>query len=260
MARAIWKGVLDIAGERVPVKLYSAVQDRSVRFRLLQEKQEEPLKQQMVDPETEEPVAYSEIRRAYQTDDGRFVVLDAEELEELQPEPSRDIEITRFVPEAAIDHRWYERPYYLGPDGDDEAYVALLAALADTGREGVARWTMRKKAYVGALRIERNALALITLRNAGEVIAASSLTAPKGRDLDKRELKMAQQLVEALADEFRPEDYQDEYRARVLELIEKKRRGQKVRINKPKTRKPTETSLADMLEKSLKQAKRKRAA
>lgn len=255
-ARAIWKGKLEFGSIAVPVKLYSAVQPRAVQFRLLHDTNREPLKQHMVDPETEDVVEYSEVRRGFPTDDGRIVMLDPEELDELEPEPSREIEMLRFVPNSAIDARWYDRPYWLGPDGDEDSYFALAAALEDAGRTGVANWVMRKKHYHGALRAEDGYLMLVTLRNAGEVVSAKALEAPKGRALDAKELKMAEQLIEALTGEFEPTQYKDEYRERVMELVEAKAKGKKLPKKRAKRKKPTEDSLADVLEKSLRAAKK----
>ena len=260
MARAIWKGTIRFAGVEVPVKLYSAVQDRGVHFRLLHRKDKVPVKQRMVDPESGEVVEYEDVRRGYETDEGTFVILDEEELAEAEPEASRDIEITRFVPPAQINHQWYERPYFLGPDEDAEAYAALAEALGKKGLEGVARWVMRKKEYVGALRLEGEHLMLITLRHAGEVIPASALPQPGGRKPSEKEIAMAEQLVSALEDEFDPEDWQDEYRERVLELIEAKASGKTVKLERPKEKKATEESLAAVLEQSLEAAKESRAA
>lgn len=253
-ARAIWKGVLALGSTEVPVKLYSAVEPRKVSFRLLHESDREPLKQRMVDPESDEVVEYREALRGYPTDDGRVVILDAEELNALEPEPSRDIEMTRFVPAGAVDPQWYDRPYWLGPDGSTDDYFALTAALEESGRVGIAKWVMRKKDYIGALRAEDGYLMLVTLRHAGEVVSADALQPPGGRALDARELKMASQLVEALAGEFEPEQYRDEYAARVMELVEAKAKGRKL-PKKRARRKTADVSLADALEKSLKAAR-----
>jgi DNA end-binding protein Ku len=259
-ARAIWKGRLRFGSVDVPVKLYSAVQDRSVHFRLLHEKDLEPVKQQMVHPDTGRVVEYEDVRRAFQTEDGDLVMLDDEELAGLEPEDSRDIEITRFVRPEAITHQWYDRPYFLGPDeDDDEAYFALAEALRRQGREGVARWVMRKKEYVGALRVEGGHLMLMTLRHAGEVVPATALDAPGGRALDRREVNMAVQLVSALEDELDMTAYRDEYRDRVVELVEAKAEGKVLRFPKS-PKKEAQASLADMLAKSVKDAKKRRAS
>jgi DNA end-binding protein Ku len=249
-ARSIWKAHIRFGGTDVPVKMYSAVQDRAVHFRLLDSKRHEPVKQHMVNPDTGEVVESGDIRRAYQTDEGDLVILDAEELEELNPEPSRDIEITRFVPPTQITHQWYNRPYYLGPDEDDKAYFALAAALRKRGVEGVARWTMRNKEYVGALRAEGDYLMLITLRRAGEVVPASALPAPQGRALDDREIGMARQLVAAMEDPFDIAAYHDEYRERVVELMQAKAAGKVVKFPRA-PRRNTEADLADVLQASL---------
>lgn len=155
------------------------------------------------------------------------------------------------MPAGAIDHAWYDRPYYLGPDGDSAAWAALAAALETSGRVGVARWVMRKREYVGALRVEDGYPVLVTLRRPGEVVSPAELEAPGGRDLDARELAMAEQLVGALAEPFDPEDYADSYRRRVLELVEAKAEGKLLRLPKPAERTPTEDDLAGALEASL---------
>lgn len=256
-ARAIWKAVIRFGGVEVPIKLYSAVQDRSVHFRLLDAKRKEPVRQRMVDPRSGDVIEHSDIRRAFETEDGELVILDEDELETLEPEASREVEITRFVPPEQITHAWYDRPYFLGPDGDDQSYFALSEALKKRGAEGVARWVMRKKEYVGALRAEGDYLMLITLRHANEVVPASALQPPAGRDLDARELKMAKQLVAAMEDELDIAAYRDEYRDRVLELVEAKAAGKVVKFPKARAKKQ-EKSLTDVLEKSLAAAKKER--
>jgi DNA end-binding protein Ku len=262
MARAIWKGVIRFGSVEVPVKLYSAVQARGIHFRLLHEKDLQPVKQRMVNPETGDVVEYEAVHRAYQTEDGDLVMLAEEELAELEPEASRDIEITRFVDPEVITHPWYDRPYFLGPDDDDAAYAALAEALRKQKKEGLARWVMRNKEYVGALRLEGDHLMLMTLRHAGEVVPASALKAPAGRTLDRREVQMATQLVAALEDELDMTAYRDEYRDRVLELVEAKAEGKVVKFPKAEKRK-TDASLTEMLKQSLEAAggsKKKKSA
>lgn len=258
MARAMWKGAIRLDGETIPVKLYSAVQDRGVSFRLLSAKGKTPVKQRMVNPDTDEPVPYDQIRRGYETDDGAFVILDESDLAQVEPEASRDIEITRVLDASAINHQWYDRPYFLGPDGNVEAYGALVRALAADGVEAVARWVMRKKEYRGALRSTGTHLMLVTLRSAEEVVPASSLPSPQGRQLDARERKMAEQLIEALAGDFDPEQFRDEYRDRVLEFVEKKAKGGTVEVKKFRPKKPKQKSLADLLEASVESAGRRK--
>ena len=255
-ARAIWKGVLQLGGEGLPVKLYSAVEDKAVHFHLLERKSLQRVKQHMVDPTSGKEVPTEEIRRAAEVEPETFVVLDRDELAKLEPEPSRDIEVPHFIPADKISHQWYERPYYLGPDESDKAYFAFAAALEKSGREGLARWTMRKNRYLGALRARDGYLLLMKLRYAEEVLSARELPAPSGRALDPREIQMAEQLVRVLEDDFRPQDFRDEYRERVLAYIEEKAKGRKPKLAAMPKPKATR-SLAEVLEASLNAAKDK---
>ncbi|HEX2165915.1 MAG TPA: Ku protein [Longimicrobiales bacterium] len=260
-ARAMWKGRIRCGDIDVPVKLYSAIKSTSgVHFRLLHDRDLQPVKQQMVNPETGKVVEYEDVRRAFPTEGGDLVMLDEEDLAELEPEGSRDIEITRFVDPETITHQWYDRPYFLGPDESNDEYFALTEALRKQKKEGVARWVMRKKEYVGALRVEGDYLMLMTLRHAGEVVPASALEAPGGRALDKREVQMAKQLVEALEGDLELEAYHDEYRERVLELVEAKAEGKVLKFPTAPGKKAEDESLSKMLEQSIKATKKKASA
>ena len=258
----MWKGALVLPSMRVPVKLYAALQDRTVRFRLLHAEDEQPVVQHMVEPESNEVVPNEAVQRGFETEDGSFVIVRPDELATIEPEPSRDIEVLRFVPRGSVDLPWYDRPYWLGPDGDDAEYAALVRALEETRREGICRWVMRKKSYVGSVFVRDGALALVTLHAASEVISAGALPRPSGREPSSKELKLAKQLVDALEDTFEPEAYEDEYRTRVLDLIEKKARGESVEIQRAPRKEAEEASLAEMLEASLggKSRKGKRVA
>lgn len=226
-ARAVWKAVVRMGDVATPVKLYSAVQDRSVRFRLLERSSQTPVSQHFFDPVAGQVVPFDATRRGFVTDDDELVLLEPTELSALEPEASRDIDVLQFVPPETIDHRWYVRPYYLGPDGDLPRYTALAAALAAVAREGVAHWTMRKKAYVGALRLHSGYPVLVTLRSVDEVVPVEHVERPAWKPLDDRQVKMARQLIEMLAAPFEPDAYRDAYRERVEELIEAKREGER---------------------------------
>ena len=257
-ARAIWKGVLRIGTIPVPVKLYSAVEDRSIHFRLLHKTDHAPVRQQLVGSETEDPVESAEVRKAFPLSRNRLVVLEDEDLESLEPEESRDIEITRFVGTDALDHRWYQRAYFLGPDGSTKAYFAAAAALEKEKRTGIARWVMRARAYVGALRAEEWYLQLIALRHADEIVDVETLQPPGGRPLAQREIEMAAQLLAALHDRFDPAKFHDQYRARVLDLVEAKAAGKKPKVATFRPRVTSEERLDKVLEASLAGARRKK--
>jgi DNA end-binding protein Ku len=254
-ARAIWKGTLRIGDESVAVKLYSAVEPSgSVAFRLLHEKDLTPVQGRMVNPRTGRAVASEDTKRGYVTEDGRLVVLEPEELAALEPPASRDIELLRFVPADAIDPRWYDRPYYLGPDGDARAYAALAAVLEKRGVAGIARWVMRKQHYVGALRLEAGYPMLVAMRRAGELVDASALPRPAGRGMTDQERKMAERLLRALEGEFDPEEWKDEHHERLMELIEAKAKGKTIPIAEYRPRR-TERDLVDALRRSVTAAK-----
>ncbi len=256
--RAIWKGVIRFGMIAVPVKFYSAIEDRKVHFRLLHQKDQTPVSQKMVNPITGEPVPYEEIRRGYETEEGDIILLEDEELQSLEPEASRDIEITRFIDPDRINHQWYERPYHIGPDTNPESYFALAKALEIKQLEGLARWRMRKKSFIGALRVENGYLQVITLRYAGEIVSASELPRPAGRPMEKQEIRMAEQLVRALGGKFDPALFKDEYRSRVLELVEAKARGGTVKFEKAEKKVRKVVSLRDLLKKSVQLAEEER--
>ena len=259
-ARAIWKGELKIGSTKVPVKLYAALKDQTVRFHILDERSKTRVKQHMVNLDSGEEVANEKIQKGFEIEPGSFVILGEKELESVEPEATREIEIKKFIRPQAIPPEFYDRPYYLGPDGDETAYFALAEALHKQNREGLSHWVMRKQPYVGALRAEGDHLMLFTLRSTDEVLSAKELPRPAGRAPDKKELTMAAQLVAMLKGEFNPKDYQDEYRQRVMEFVEKKAKGRAPRLRLVKSKRGP-ASLDKILSKSIESLKkRKRAA
>jgi DNA end-binding protein Ku len=252
-ARAIWKGTIELGRSQVPIKLYSAVEDQTVHFHLLEKRTHARVKQHMVNPDSGKEVRNDEIRKGYEIEPGTFVIVDEEDIAKVQPEPSNAIEVPHFLPQGRIGHQYYDRPYYLGPDGDAKKYFALAEALARKEREGLAHWIMRKKQYVGALRSHDGYLLLITLRHTEEVLSSRDLEAPPGKPPDEREVRMAQQLVAALEDEFNPQDYSDDYRGRVLKYIEAKAKGRKPKLETIRAPQAAK-SLVDALAASLKSA------
>src|SRR5215475_8703995 len=137
--RAIWKAELRVATIRVPVKLYSAVVDRTIRFHILDSKKER-VKQHMIEPDSGKEVPSAEIVKGYEFEKGKYVVLTKDELNELEPEPSREVLLSGFMTAGEIGPQWYDRPYWLGPDGDSSSYFALAEALANRKKEGLAHW------------------------------------------------------------------------------------------------------------------------
>jgi DNA end-binding protein Ku len=258
-ARAMWKGVIHFGTISVAVKLYAAVENRKIRFRLLHREDQAPVQQKMVHARTGEPVPAESIRRGYEIENGRIVLLDDADLKSLEPPESRDIRISRFIDPSRINHQWYDRPYYIGPDGDREAYFALAQALRRQSKLGIAHWSMRKKSYFGALHVDQAGyLKMITLLRANEVVDVSGLQVPRSRELTRQEMKMAEQLIGALEDTFDPHAFRDEYRERVSELIMAKASGKSVEFKKVEQRAPEVVSLEQMLKQSIMKVRQER--
>jgi len=259
VARAMWKGVLRVGGRRMPVRLYAAVVDRNVHFRLLHAKDRTPVRQQMVNSRSGRPVDRDEIRKGYEVERGVFVILTPEEIERAEPEDSRDIDVAQFVDADAVGPEWYERPYWLAPDAKGARdYAALAAALGRTGKIGLTRWVMRDREHVGALRAHGEHLVLATFRTADEVIAPADLEPPAGGAPAEKELALARQLVASLAGDFDPSAYRDEYRGRVREFVEAKAKGRRTKLGRP-TRRRAPASLTAALQASLRAGERRRA-
>ncbi|HEY5810643.1 MAG TPA: Ku protein [Povalibacter sp.] len=250
MARAIWKGELLLGKHRLAVKLYSAVEDRSVHFHMLHEKDLAPVEQHIVRKDTGEDVAKDEIRKAFATGGSTAVILQPEELAKLDPPESRDIEVSRFVAPQLLGDQWYDRPYYLGPDGDSPHYFAFSRAVERSGKMGIARWVMRKKQYVGALTTHEGYLVMTTLRRADQILSFAGVQPEKPNAPRANEIKLAEQLVASITGDFDPAAWQNEYRERLCQLIEAKARGKKLAPAKVR-RKATSASLEQSLKASL---------
>jgi DNA end-binding protein Ku len=251
----MWKGTLKLGGRTLGVKLYAALQDRDVHFKLLDRKSHQPVTQRMINPETEEPVEYAAIRKGFLSD-GSYVMLSKEELSGLSPKASRDIDVELVVGDDALGPEWFVRPYYLGPDGDVDRYAALAQALSEERREGIAHWVMRGIEYTGVLRSDGQQLMLVTLRHKDEVLRADELPEPQGRAHSEKEAKMAEQLILAYEAEFDPAQFKNEHRERVLTLIEQKAHGKRPRLASVRAKK-TAPDLAGALKKSLLRAHEK---
>jgi DNA end-binding protein Ku len=249
-ARAIWKGVIRLGRHEVPVQLYAATVDPAVHFRLLHRKDKQPVRQRLIHSETGKEVPRDSAHKGAEIDRGVFVRLDEKELAELEPAASRTINVERFVADEALDHEWYNRSYYLGPDGDDKAYGSLVKVLQEERKEGIARWVMRKKDYIGSLTVRQGVLALVTLRFWDEVVRPAEIASPPSKDLKPAEVKMARQLIATLARPFDPTQFRDHFNMKIRAFIEKKARGGKISVKKIKA-KPQPPSLEEALKASL---------
>jgi DNA end-binding protein Ku len=261
MARAIWSGAISFGLVNIPVKLYSAVRKKSVRFHQLDGTDNTRIQQKRVNPSTGEEVPYERLVKGYELSPDRYVVVQPEELDALQPEKTRTIDIQDFVELDQIDPIYYDHPYYLAPGpGADKAYKLLLEAMKSSERVGIARVVIRSKEQLVAIRPREDVLTMETLLFGDEVVPPSDLDElPEGgkAKASKREVEMAEQLIDSLASDFDPDKYRDTYRDAVIEMIERKAEGHEVAVQAPEEETPDEVpDLMAALEASIAGAKR----
>ncbi|MEA2250360.1 MAG: end-binding protein Ku [Solirubrobacteraceae bacterium] len=234
MARSIWTGAISFGLVTVPVKLYSAVNRKAVRFHQLNAKSGVRIQQKRVDPSTGDEVAYDDIVKGFELTPDRYVVIEPGELEALEPKKTKTIEIEDFVELSDIDPIFYDHPYYLAPGpGGAKPYRLLLEAMRETNRVAIARVVIRQKEALVALRPMGDVLGMSTMLFADEVVdpeKVEELAAASDVETTKRELDIAKQLVESLAGPFEPGKYHDTYRDEVLSLIERKAAGEEIAV------------------------------
>ena len=232
MARAIWSGSISFGLLNVPVKLYSAVARRGISLRELRESDGARIRHRRVAEGTDEEVPYEKIVKAFEITPDRYVPLTKDEMSALAPEKTRAIDVQDFVDLEEIDPIYFDSPYYLGPaDGAEKAYSLLAKALQDSGKVAVARFVFRNKEHLAALRANGGVLTLTTMRFADEVVPPDELDdvlPTKQPKVAKREVEMAEQLIESLTRDFDPSLYRDEYREELLALIERKAEGKDI--------------------------------
>jgi DNA end-binding protein Ku len=260
MPRAIWSGAISFGLVNIPVKLYSAVSRKTVRFNQLDGRDGTRIQQKRVNPSTGEEVPYERIVKGYELSPDRYVVVKPEELEAVEPRKTHMIEIEDFVELDQIDPIFYDHPYYLAPGkGATKAYALLLRAMEESGKVGIARVVIRSKEQLVALRAQDGVLHMETMLFGDEVIAPGSLDEiPDAGELEAsaREVKMAGELIESLSAEFDPSKYRDSYREQVLDLVERKAEGEEIAVQPEEEERPEVPDLMAALEASIAGAKR----
>src|ERR687897_144338 len=256
MPRAIWSGTISFGLLNVPVKLYSAVSKQTVRFRELRESDGSRVRHKRVAEADGKEVSYDDIVKGYEFAPDQYVILTRDELEELDPKKTRAIEIKDFVDLDDIDPIYFEHPYYLGPDkGAEKAYALLAKAMRDERKVAIARFVLRNKEHLAAIRPMDGVLTLTTMRFADEVVPPDQLDGVElgnGQKLDKREVEMAKELIDSLSGDFEPDKYRDEYREELLALIERKAQGKEIVAQPSEELEPTKApDLMAALEESL---------
>ena len=234
MPRAIWSGAISFGLVNVPVKMYSATSPKSVRFHQLSAKTGARIKQKRVDPSTGDEVAFEDIVKGYELSPDRYVLIEPDELDALDAKATKTIDIEEFVDLAEIDPIYYDHSYYLAPAaGGAKAYKLLLEAMRDAGKVAIGRVVIRSKQQLCALRPIGAAMGMSTMLFGDEVLSPDrldELDALGDAEASKRELTMAQQLINSLSADFDPTKFKDEYRDRVIDLIERKAAGEEIAV------------------------------
>ncbi|HEY2206144.1 MAG TPA: Ku protein [Pseudonocardia sp.] len=255
MARAIWTGTISFGLVSIPVGLFSATEDHTVHFHQFERGTSDRVRIHRVNERTGNEVAFSEIVKGTEVDDGEYVMVEPDELDAVAPGRSRSLEITDFVDLDEIDPIYFNRTYWLAPTDDEHnhPYGLLLDAMKRTNRAAIGTFVMRGKEYLAAIRADGDVLALETLFFADEVRdpATELDTLPTGRSAGGKELDMATRLVESMSGPWRPESYHDSYRERVAQLVEDKHQGRETVPEPEATGSTGMTDLLDALQRSV---------
>ncbi len=231
---AIWKGSVTFGLVNIPVELRTAVRADHISFRMLHEEDMSPIKYERVCAADGEPVPWNEIVKGYEYEKGKFVVMTDEDFKAAAIEKSKTIDIMDFVKEEEIDPRYFETPYYLVPaKGAEKAYALLREAIRSSNAVGVGKIIMRQTQHLVGIKVVGDALVAEIMRFSNELVKQSEYTFPEADQVRPQELKMAEQLIENLAEPFDPSKYTDDYRSNLMKIINAKMKGKKVKLEEP---------------------------
>jgi DNA end-binding protein Ku len=236
VARSIWSGAISFGLVNVPVKLYNAVQRKNVQFHQLHAEDRQRIQQKRVCSADGQEVAFEDLVKGYEFSPGQYVVVEPEELDAVAARKTRLIEVEQFIQLGEVDPLMFDSSYYVAPAvGAAKPFRLMVDAMREAGKVGIGRFVLRQKEHLVALRVQDDALVLVTLVYADEVVPAASLEdAGDGQaEVSERELAMARQLIEMLSAPFEPNRFHDEYREALLSLIERKVAGEEISIAPP---------------------------
>ncbi len=259
----MWKGSISFGLVNIPIKLHAATEDKDIKLRNLHKKCHTPIKYEKICPVCEQEVGNEDIVKAYEYTKGKFVVLDEDDLEKLRKEKEdKAVEIIDFVRMEQIDPIYYDRSYYMSPsEGGNKAYSLLRKALKESQKVGIAKIVIRSKEQLAVIRVFENILVMETIHYPDEVRKAADVPSiPAGENVTKKELDTAILLIDQLTTEFKLENYQDDYRMALLELIEAKRSGKETVTPAVKEPASNVTDLMAALQASIDRTKPKKQA
>jgi DNA end-binding protein Ku len=256
----MWSGSISFGLVNIPVKLFIAVRERNIHFHMLHDQDHARLQRKLVCSADGKEVHPEHIVRGYEVAPDQYVIVQDRELEALAPKASRTIEIKDFVDLDEIDPLYYDRPYYLAPgEHAAKSYRLLVEAMTKSKKVAIATFVMRQKEYLAALRPVNGVICLTTMHFSEEVLPAREVAGVSDVKVDEREVKMAQHLVDQLSAEFKPSKYHDEYQDRVMEMIDKKAKGEQIVTQPSVQERPHRViNLMAALEQSLAEAKQKK--
>lgn len=254
----MWKGYLSFGLVNIPIKMYAATEEKRLRFRYLHRDCQTPIQSIRMCPRCEQEIAWHEVVRGYEYQEGRYVLMEKDELEELLPETSKTIEIMDFVKLEEVDPIYFNKSYYLGAqDKNNKAYALLRDALKTTEKIAIARVMIRSKQTLAIVRVHQNCLIMETIFYPDEVRSVTQVPdLPDNLELTEREQSMAVQLIDQLTTTFRPENYQDEYRQMLEEIIEKKVNNEQI-VELPEQKPEKVIDLMEALQASINATKQK---
>jgi len=255
----IWNGTVSFSLVAIPVKLVRAVEPGRVSFRMLHNKDYSPLARRMYCPEEEKIVPADEIVRGYETVPGKYIVITDEELESVSPERSRTIEIIEFIDIKDVDPVYYDHPYYLVPSkGGEKAYRLLAEVMRQTNKAGLAKFVLRDREYLVAVKSTDGALSLITLHYSGEILPDEDIL-PKEGKIESEEKSLMKKIIKDMTADFNPDKYADKRRKKIMKILEKKIK-EKAAVEAPEIEEEEGEGPVDLvavLEKSMRKMKKK---
>jgi DNA end-binding protein Ku len=245
MPRTMWKGAISFGLVSIPVKMYPATEEKSLSFNQLHDEDHGRIRYKRVCEKDGEEVSFEHIVKGYEVEKGTYVVLEDEDLDKVPVESTRAIDILQFVDIDEIDPIYYKKTYYLIPEETGvKPYALLREALGENGKVGVAKVAFREKEHLCALRIKDKAFVLETMYWPDEIRPAEFEELDKAPKVRDQELKMAQSLIDSLTDDWHPEEYKDEYREALLDIVEKKVAGEEIEV----VEEAEPTKVADLME------------
>jgi DNA end-binding protein Ku len=259
--RAIWKGSISFGLVNIPIGLYPATRREDISFRQLRSEDLSPIRYKRVAEADGEEVPWEKIVKGYEYEKGQFVLVDDKDFEKAMPEATQSIDITEFVDLSDIDPMFFDKPYYLAPEkGGKKAYALLRETLKETGKVGIASVVIKTRQHLAAVKPKDEALVLELMHFPDEVLEPAGLDLPREEKLGKKEMEMAKSLVETMSGEWNPSDFKDEYRDKLLALIDEKVNsgGKELPAGKVKAKAATNVvDLVAVLQKSLAETKKK---